>query len=65
MEKELECKICEHMNFEDGHGNPNRYYCNAASTQCTPFKLICKTERHSTEFTIKRTPKWCPLKHIG
>ena len=62
MENEIECKNCSHCEFMKGNGRPNRYYCNEARGECSPAKLICKTERHSEEFTIKRTPKWCPLK---
>ena len=62
---ELNCRICDHCSFMEGNGNPNRYYCDLAKTECSPFRMICRTERHSEEFTIKRTPKWCPLKEGG
>ena len=58
----LKCKTCEHCSFVELNGNPNRYYCNLARTECTPNRMICRTERRSEEFTIKRTPRWCPLK---
>lgn len=56
----VNCKECEHCSFYKGNGSPNRYYCEITRDECTPRKLICKTERHREEFTIKRTPKWCP-----
>lgn len=60
------CVNCEHCSFVDCNGSPNRYYCDhrenpnavRGSSSCT---LICKTERHSKEFSIKRTPRWCPV----
>lgn len=57
----IKCKSCEHCSFCKLNGSPNRYYCDAASTNCTPNRLICRTERRSEKFTIKRAPKWCPL----
>ena len=45
-------------------GSPNRYYCThpvAAKMACAWAKMICRTERRSTEITIKTAPKWCPL----
>lgn len=60
---EILCKTCDQCSFNKGNGNPNRYYCLGVRDNCTPHKLICKTERHSEEYTIKRTPRWCPMKN--
>lgn len=62
------CSECEYAEFTPGNGNPNRYYCmnekaRFARNQCEPNPLICKTERHSNKFTIKTSPKWCPLRN--
>lgn len=62
MANAIKCKTCSHCEFLEINGRPNRYYCGAVKDGCMPDKLICKTERHSKEFTIKRTPKWCPFK---
>ena len=61
---EIKCKACSNCSFCEGNGSPNRYYCEVATTECSPRRLICKTERHSREFTIKRTPRWCPAKEV-
>ena len=63
------CSECEFAKFADGNGNPNRYYCehkNArfARSKCEPVPMICRTDRHSREFTIKTSPKWCPIRNI-
>jgi len=59
---ELKCKTCDACSFEEFNGRPNRYYCEEARTIDRPCRLICKTKRHSRDFTVKRTPKWCPRK---
>jgi len=61
----LNCKTCIFCGFNGGKGRPGKYFClhpqNPSSVARTAaFKFICKTERRSTEFTIKNTPKWCP-----
>lgn len=58
---ELKCISCEHRSFMQGNGNPSRHYCELANTSCEPRRMICRTERHETDMTIKRTPRWCPL----
>lgn len=61
------CKECNFKSFYSGNGGLNRYYCEHpdgrfARSECEPTPLICRTERHSSEMTIKTAPKWCPLK---
>lgn len=67
IEKSVHCKVCKYCEFEDYKGRPNRYYCvhplNPSSVNHTAgATIVCKTKRHETEMTIKRTPSWCPLK---
>lgn len=62
----MKCVDCDYKKLEKGNGSPNRYYCTNpdarfARSKCEPTPLICKTERHSVELTIKKAPKWCPL----
>ena len=62
---ELKCQNCDQCEFEQSKGRPGRYFCrhrnNPNSVKGTSaYTRICKTERYSTDFTIKRTPKWCP-----
>ena len=58
------CRECENTEFQDMNGRPNRWYCKhpevRAHVSCPADTLICKTERYSTEITIKTSPKWCP-----
>ncbi|MBQ8443754.1 MAG: hypothetical protein IJX25_00160 [Clostridia bacterium] len=61
----IKCENCKYCKFEDGNGRPGRYYClhrenPSAVARTASYKLICKTERRETAFTIKKTPKWCP-----
>ena len=62
----MRCVDCYQKKFEDYNGRPNRYYCEHpdAPRKYGPA-LICKTERHSTELTIKTSPRWCPLRKGG
>lgn len=65
----MKCNECEDAKFYDGNGTPSRYYCTnkeALKTRSCPANtLICKTARHSKEFTIKTSPKWCPIRKKG
>ena len=66
---EIKCKNCKYCEFENGNGSPNRYYCvhrlsKSVLDGTRGNTIICKTERRSEEFTIKRTPRWCPLKEM-
>lgn len=57
------CAGCKHCQFAPGNGNPNRYYCtHPATTAGMGARMVCRTERHSTEITIKTSPRWCPLR---
>lgn len=63
----MKCKDCEYKSFLERKCGPNRYYCKHpearfARSECEPTPLICKTERHSEELTIKTSPRWCPLR---
>ena len=63
----MKCKDCGHKIYVPGKGNPNRYYCHHpearfARSECEPTPMICRTERHSDELTIKTSPKWCPFR---
>ena len=62
----MKCVDCELKEFQECNGRSNRYYCihQDAPRQNGPA-LICKTERHSTELTIKTSPRWCPLRKGG
>lgn len=63
MKKEVpKCCECKEAHFMKGNGTPNRYYCYhpGCRDSVSPAKMICRTKRHSTEFTIKTSPKWCP-----
>jgi hypothetical protein len=65
MAKEIKCKTCPHCEFWLGNGDPNRYYCShpeRPNKDQAGAKLICRTLRHSPEYTIKLTPRWCPEK---
>lgn len=61
----IRCSECDQKEFAKGNGTPNRYYCihpkaQFARSECEPTPMICRTERHSKELTIKTSPKWCP-----
>ena len=61
----LECKTCRYCVVGGVGSSRGRYYCEhpvAAESACASAKLICYVPRRSEDFTIKRTPKWCPLK---
>lgn len=60
----MKCKDCEYKSFLERKCGPNRYYCDHPEAQFGIIRnaLICKTERHSEELTIKTSPKWCPLR---
>lgn len=57
------CCECEYTDFMKGNGSPNRYYCKHPDIPSPGRKLICRTERHSTDFTIKTSPRWCPKRN--
>lgn len=57
-----ECSCCEFA--EDKKGGVNRYYCThktAAGSVNASARLITRTKRHSTELTVKKAPRWCPI----
>lgn len=61
------CNKCKFAEFRPGKGNPGRYYCKNpdakfARSECEPVPMICRTGRHDSDFTIKTSPKWCPLR---
>ena len=61
----LKCKTCKFCVVGGVGSSRGRYYCEhpvAAESACASAKLICYVPRRSEDFTIKRTPKWCPLK---
>ena len=59
----MKCVDCDLKKLQERKCGGNRYYCGHpdAPRQNGPA-LICKTERHSTELTIKTSPRWCPLR---
>ena len=58
------CIECDFVSFYQGNGNPSRYYCNHEKHGAlAASRMICRTERHSTEITIKTSPRWCPRKN--
>lgn len=64
------CTECNHKSFMKGNGRPNRWYCHNpdaryARSECEPTPMICRTERHSEELTVKTSPKWCPIRKDG
>lgn len=62
----MKCINCRYKSFEEYKDGLNRYFCNnPEAIKNTGSKLICKTERHSTELKIKTSPRWCPLKKEG
>nr|WP_278678750.1 hypothetical protein [Clostridium paraputrificum] len=59
----IKCSDCNYKKLEIYSGGINRYFCtNIEATKGVGSRVICKTERHSTEITIKTSPRWCPLK---
>lgn len=61
----IKCKNCDQCEFEQSKGRPGRYYCRHRNNPkaihgISAYTLISKTERYSSEFLIKNTPKWCP-----
>lgn len=61
----IKCRECGYKLFEEGNGNPGRYYCSHpeaayARSECEPTPMIGRTERHSTELKIMTSPRWCP-----
>jgi hypothetical protein len=58
------CKECQNAKMQDMNGRPNRWFCEHPKVRdyvsCPAGTMICKGERHSTEITIKTSPKWCP-----
>lgn len=56
------CSDCNLKIFSKGNGSPNRYYCRHPEATKMGSRMICRTERHKTELTIKTSPKWCPLR---
>lgn len=65
-DKLMKCVDCDLKKLQECKCGGNRYYCGHpdAPRQNGPA-LICKTERHSTELTIKTRPRWCPLRKGG
>ncbi|MBE5757582.1 MAG: hypothetical protein E7345_01445 [Clostridiales bacterium] len=62
----IKCKDCEHCVFNESKNGRSIYFCRHAKSPSVLARTagqteICRTERRSTEFTIKKTPKWCPL----
>ena len=61
------CSKCEDAKFQDMNGRPNRWYCEHPEVRkyvsCPANTLICKTERHTKEITIKTSPRWCPRRN--
>lgn len=57
------CKDCDFRRFENYNGSPNRYHCvHPEAVRGVGYRLICRTDRHSSEIKMKTSPKWCPLK---
>ena len=59
------CCECEFAELSELKGGTNRYYCKHpearfARGETEPTPMICITERHSKELTIKTSPRWCP-----
>ncbi len=61
------CSKCENAKFQDMNGRPNCWYCEHPEVRkyvsCPANTLICKTERHTKEITIKTSPRWCPRRN--
>jgi len=59
----MKCSECRHKSFLEINGGPNRYYCRHPKVVAGHGpRMICRTDRHSTELKIKTSPKWCPEK---
>lgn len=63
----MNCIDCDYKEYTPGNGNPGRYYCKHpkarfAISECEPTPMICRTKRHSSELSIKSSPKWCPYR---
>ncbi|NDO20337.1 hypothetical protein FMM68_11835 [Lachnospiraceae bacterium MD329] len=61
----MNCKNCKHCKYSEGGNHIGTYTCEHPRNPDSVNHIggvtrICKTERHSTEMTRKRTPKWCP-----
>lgn len=59
----VKCENCKSCVFDNGHGNPSRYYCSHKDNPERArargvYTLICIT--NTKEFTVKSTPGWCP-----
>lgn len=58
----LKCKCCKYCVGGGEGSSRGKYYCeHPIAAACAAAKLICYVPRRSEEFTIKKTPKWCPL----
>ncbi len=60
----IKCSECKDAHFKDMNGCPGRWYCEYPNVReyvsCPADTLICKTERHKKNMTIKTSPRWCP-----
>jgi len=54
------CIECNHTEFMELNGSPNRYYCKHVDIPSPGRKMLCRTERGSQVMTIKTSPRWCP-----
>lgn len=63
----IRCRDCHYLLFQEGNGNPSRYYCEhpkiCQERQCGAV-LISRCDRHSEELKTKTSPRWCPLKEV-
>ncbi len=64
-EEKMNCKNCKHCKYSEGGNHIGTYTCEHPRNPDSVNHIggvtrICKTERHSTEMTRKRTPQWCP-----
>ena len=67
VKKKIRCNECKYAKHYTYNGSPGRYYCENpdaayARNECEPKPMICRTGRHNYDFTIKTSPKWCPLR---
>lgn len=63
-DRKMKCKDCDFLVFEKHKSGVNRYYCKntiAAAEVQAAARIICRTERRTTELKIKTVPRWCPL----
>lgn len=61
----MNCKTCKYCKYGESSSHIGTYICEHPRNPDLQNHIggvtrICKTERHSTEMTRKRTPKWCP-----